>query len=95
MHGVPLAPALYVFGDSLLDSGNNNLLPTLAKADFPPYGRDFAKGSTGRFTNGRTVADFIGTNILYVNVFERTLVDEQPVYFNYYSKRFDLLILYI
>ncbi|XP_021296714.1 GDSL esterase/lipase 7-like [Herrania umbratica] len=59
MHGVPLAPALYVFGDSLLDSGNNNLLPTLAKAHFPPYGRDFAKGSTGRFTNGRTVADFI------------------------------------
>lgn len=58
---LPLAPALYVFGDSLLDSGNNNFLPTIAKANFLPYGDDFSQGSTGRFTNGRTVADFIGT----------------------------------
>lgn len=60
IHSLPLAPALYVFGDSLLDSGNNNLLPTLARADYLPYGVDFAEGSTGRFTNGRTVADYIG-----------------------------------
>ncbi|GFQ01089.1 GDSL esterase/lipase 7 [Phtheirospermum japonicum] len=52
-------PALYVFGDSIFDSGNNNLLPTLAKADFSPYGIDFERGPTGRFTNGRTVVDFI------------------------------------
>ncbi|XP_062016979.1 GDSL esterase/lipase 7-like [Rosa rugosa] len=57
--GSPIAPALYVFGDSLFDSGNNNFLPTLAKADFLPYGVNFAKGVTGRFTNGKTVADFI------------------------------------
>lgn len=56
----PLAPALYVFGDSLVDSGNNNFLPTLAKANYAPYGMNFEKGPTGRFTNGRTVADFIG-----------------------------------
>ncbi|XP_061366869.1 GDSL esterase/lipase 7-like [Gastrolobium bilobum] len=56
---LPLAPALYVFGDSLFDSGNNNLLPTFAKANYLPYGSDFAQGSTGRFTNGRNVADFI------------------------------------
>ncbi|XP_024023301.1 GDSL esterase/lipase 7 [Morus notabilis] len=55
----PLAPALYVFGDSLFDSGNNNLLPTLAKADYLPYGVNFDQGVTGRFTNGKTVADFI------------------------------------
>ncbi|XP_016481042.2 GDSL esterase/lipase 7-like [Nicotiana tabacum] len=55
----PLAPALYVFGDSLFDSGNNNLLPTFAKADFKPYGINFNGGATGRFTNGKTVADFI------------------------------------
>ncbi|KAL3813511.1 hypothetical protein ACJIZ3_014779 [Penstemon smallii] len=54
-----LAPALYVFGDSLFDSGNNNLLPTLAKANYAPYGMNFDKGPTGRFTNGRTVVDFI------------------------------------
>ncbi|OMP03046.1 Lipase, GDSL [Corchorus olitorius] len=58
--GAPLAPALYVFGDSLLDSGNNNILLTLAKANYPPYGKDFPNGTaTGRFTNGRTIADFI------------------------------------
>ncbi|XP_019053431.1 PREDICTED: GDSL esterase/lipase 7-like [Nelumbo nucifera] len=55
----PLAPALYVFGDSLVDSGNNNLLPTIAKADFLPYGKDFPGGVTGRFTDGKTVADFV------------------------------------
>ncbi|XP_030547901.2 GDSL esterase/lipase 7-like [Rhodamnia argentea] len=55
----PLAPALYVFGDSLVDSGNNNLLPTLAKANYLPYGHDFPRGTTGRFTNGRTVVDFL------------------------------------
>ncbi|KAL3624101.1 hypothetical protein CASFOL_032917 [Castilleja foliolosa] len=54
-----LAPALYVFGDSIFDSGNNNLLPTLAKADFSPYGIDFEGGATGRFTNGKTLVDFI------------------------------------
>ncbi|XP_073136798.1 GDSL esterase/lipase At2g03980-like [Henckelia pumila] len=53
-------PALYVFGDSLFDSGNNNLLPTLAKANYPPYGMNFErKAATGRFTNGKTVVDFI------------------------------------
>ncbi|XP_059452681.1 GDSL esterase/lipase 7 [Corylus avellana] len=59
IHSLPLAPALYVFGDSMFDSGNNNILPTVAKADYPPYGVNFVKGVTGRFTNGRTVADFI------------------------------------
>jgi hypothetical protein len=60
IHSLPLAPALYVFGDSVFDSGNNNILPTTAKADYLPYGVNFVKGVTGRFTNGRTVADFIG-----------------------------------
>ncbi|OVA16892.1 Lipase [Macleaya cordata] len=52
-------PALYVFGDSLVDSGNNNFLITQAKANYKPYGLDFAGGSTGRFTNGNTIVDFI------------------------------------
>ncbi|XAR51610.1 Triacylglycerol lipase [Bertholletia excelsa] len=56
---LPLAPAIYVFGDSLVECGNNNRLPTVSRADFPPYGTDFPLGPTGRFTNGRTVADFI------------------------------------
>ncbi|KAL6868120.1 hypothetical protein ACP4OV_014965 [Aristida adscensionis] len=52
-------PAMFVFGDSLVDSGNNNFLRTLARADFYPYGVDFAGGATGRFSNGKTVADAI------------------------------------
>ncbi|CAI9752769.1 unnamed protein product [Fraxinus pennsylvanica] len=55
----PAVPALYVFGDSLFDNGNNNLLPTLAKADFSPYGMNFDGGATGRFTNGKTIPDLI------------------------------------
>ncbi|KAL5758393.1 hypothetical protein ACOSP7_021004 [Xanthoceras sorbifolium] len=55
-------PALYVFGDSTVDSGNNNFLPSISKANFPPFGIDFADGKpTGRFSNGRTEADFIGS----------------------------------
>ncbi|XP_022760116.1 GDSL esterase/lipase 7-like [Durio zibethinus] len=59
IHSKPLVPALYVFGDSLFDSGNNNLLPTVAKANYPPYGQNFVDHFTGRFTNGRTLPDFI------------------------------------
>ncbi|XP_022760109.1 GDSL esterase/lipase At2g03980-like [Durio zibethinus] len=52
-------PALYVFGDSYIDAGNNNFLDTIAKANFLPYGIDFGGVPTGRATNGRTVVDFI------------------------------------
>nr|CAB3448471.1 unnamed protein product [Digitaria exilis] len=37
----PLAPALIVFGDSIVDPGNNNDIKTIIKANFPPYGVDF------------------------------------------------------
>ncbi|WZZ73942.1 hypothetical protein YC2023_085312 [Brassica napus] len=53
-------PALYVIGDSLVDSGNNNHLETIAKSNFPPHGSDFEGGKpTGRFSNGKTIADYI------------------------------------
>jgi hypothetical protein len=55
------APALFVFGDSLIDSGNNNNLASLAKANYFPYGIDFADGPTGRFCNGYTIVDELGT----------------------------------
>ncbi|KAL1203696.1 GDSL esterase/lipase [Cardamine amara subsp. amara] len=52
--------ALYVIGDSLVDPGNNNHLLTWIKANFPPYGSDFEGGkATGRFSNGKTIADYI------------------------------------
>ncbi|EOY23881.1 GDSL-like Lipase/Acylhydrolase superfamily protein [Theobroma cacao] len=52
----------FVFGDSLVDAGNNDYLFTLSKADSPPYGIDFKPSGgqpTGRFTNGRTIADIV------------------------------------
>ncbi|XP_071709467.1 GDSL esterase/lipase At1g29660-like [Rutidosis leptorrhynchoides] len=56
----PQVPCYFIFGDSLVDNGNNNGLNTMAKANYPPYGIDFPQGVTGRFTNGRTFADIIG-----------------------------------
>ncbi|KAM7271093.1 hypothetical protein ACFE04_030307 [Oxalis oulophora] len=52
-------PCFFIFGDSLVDSGNNNHLRTNAKANYKPYGIDFPDGATGRFTNGRTAVDFL------------------------------------
>ncbi|KAK2431145.1 hypothetical protein P8452_44404 [Trifolium repens] len=53
-------PAIIVFGDSSVDAGNNNFIPTVARSNFQPYGRDFLGGkATGRFSNGRIPTDFI------------------------------------
>ncbi|KAF8406616.1 hypothetical protein HHK36_008706 [Tetracentron sinense] len=53
-------PAVIVFGDSIVDPGNNNNLQTLVKCNFPPYGRDFMAGQpTGRFCNGKVPSDLI------------------------------------
>lgn len=57
--GEPQVPCLFILGDSLSDSGNNNNLATDAKVNYLPYGIDFPAGPTGRFTNGRTSADII------------------------------------
>ncbi|KAL9287047.1 GDSL esterase/lipase [Arabidopsis thaliana] len=51
-------PANFVFGDSLVDAGNNNYLATLSKANYVPNGIDFGS-PTGRFTNGRTIVDIV------------------------------------
>uniref|UniRef100_A0A7N0TSM2 Uncharacterized protein n=1 Tax=Kalanchoe fedtschenkoi TaxID=63787 RepID=A0A7N0TSM2_KALFE len=55
-------PAMFVFGDSLLEVGNNNYIATLSKANYIPNGIDFG-GPTGRFTNGRTIIDILGQEI--------------------------------
>ncbi|XP_009605870.1 GDSL esterase/lipase At1g71691-like [Nicotiana tabacum] len=54
-----LVPAMFIFGDSLIDNGNNNNLPSFAKANYFPYGIDFDGGPTGRFSNGYTMVDEI------------------------------------
>ncbi|CAJ2675792.1 unnamed protein product [Trifolium pratense] len=53
-------PAVFAFGDSIYDTGNNNNLLTASKCNFPPYGKDFYGGkATGRFGNGRVLSDLI------------------------------------
>ncbi|KAG2682314.1 hypothetical protein I3760_11G185900 [Carya illinoinensis] len=60
-----LAPAVFIFGDSLVDVGNNNYLKkTVVKGNFLPYGIDYpGRKPTGRFCNGKNVADFIAERV--------------------------------
>ncbi|KAK9097583.1 hypothetical protein Sjap_023080 [Stephania japonica] len=52
--------AMFVFGDSLSDPGNNNDLVTLSKGNYLPHGIDFPGGATGRFCNGLIGPDHLG-----------------------------------
>ena len=66
-----IVPALFVFGDSLIDNGNNNNIPSFAKANYFPYGIDFSGGPTGRFCNGLTMVDGIGKFFCIKKCFNR------------------------
>uniref|UniRef100_A0A453Q1B5 GDSL esterase/lipase n=2 Tax=Aegilops tauschii subsp. strangulata TaxID=200361 RepID=A0A453Q1B5_AEGTS len=58
------ARAFFIFGDSLVDNGNNNYLLTSARADSWPYGIDTPDHrATGRFSNGKNVVDLISEQI--------------------------------
>ncbi|KAI4346902.1 hypothetical protein L6164_007765 [Bauhinia variegata] len=64
-HGSICSPenhaALFVFGDSLFDAGNNNYInddPSI-QTNYPPYGKTFFKYPSGRFSDGRVIPDFI------------------------------------
>ncbi|KAL5715882.1 hypothetical protein ACHQM5_017644 [Ranunculus cassubicifolius] len=57
-------PALFVFGDSTVDPGNNNFIPTIVKSNFPPHGIDLPSHvPTGRFCNGKLTTDFIASHL--------------------------------
>ncbi|KAI4302003.1 hypothetical protein L6164_035227 [Bauhinia variegata] len=56
--------AFFIFGDSLVDSGNNDFLATTARADAPPYGIDYpTHRPTGRFSNGLNIPDLISEQL--------------------------------
>ncbi|RDX64832.1 GDSL esterase/lipase EXL3, partial [Mucuna pruriens] len=57
-------PAIMAFGDSIVDTGNNNYIWTIGKCNFLPYGRDFGRGNqpTGRFSNGLVPSDIAAAN---------------------------------
>ncbi|GKC47743.1 SGNH hydrolase-type esterase domain-containing protein [Tanacetum coccineum] len=53
--------AVFVFGDSLFDPGNNNYINTIPvlQANYLPYGESYFSPPTGRFSDGRLISDFI------------------------------------
>ncbi|CDO96915.1 unnamed protein product [Coffea canephora] len=59
VYGEPQVPCYFIFGDSLVDNGNNNNINSLAKANYLPYGVDYPGGPSGRFSNGKTTVDVI------------------------------------
>lgn len=69
--------AFFIFGDSTVDTGNNNYINTIPenRADYKPYGRNgFFDQPTGRFCEGRIIVDFIGikpTPMLIYTVFSK------------------------
>ncbi|KAL3639039.1 hypothetical protein CASFOL_016946 [Castilleja foliolosa] len=74
-------PALIMFGDSVVDTGNNNNIETIVKVNYPPYGQDFTGGKpTGRFSNGKVPSDLIAEELgikgLLPAYFDPTLKDE-------------------
>lgn len=54
--------ALFIFGDSIVDAGNNNYIntPTVLQANNWPYGESYFKYPSGRPSDGRLIPDFIG-----------------------------------
>ena len=53
--------AFFVFGDSLVDNGNNNYMATTTCVDAPPYGIDYPPSHrpTGCFSNGYNIPNLI------------------------------------
>ncbi|XP_059626932.1 GDSL esterase/lipase At2g30310 [Cornus florida] len=60
----PKFSAVLIFGDSTVDTGNNNYIDTAFRANHTPYGQDFPDHiATGRFSNGKLVPDFLATKL--------------------------------
>lgn len=81
--------AVFVFGDSTSDTGNNNYISTSFKSNFPPYGRDFLDHiPTGRFSNGRLGNDFVGkiSNSFFFQFFVAKFIMFQLFFFFWKEK---------
>ncbi|XP_010510188.1 PREDICTED: GDSL esterase/lipase At2g31550-like [Camelina sativa] len=61
----PLFPAILIFGDSTVDTGNNNYpIQTIFRAKHVPYGIDLPGSTpTGRFSNGKLMSDILATKL--------------------------------
>ena len=85
--------AVFVFGDSLFDPGNNNYINTIPffQANYLPYGESYFSPPTGRFSDGRLISDFIGKqydNIIFSLVFLICIITPY-----YISMPFDMMQL--
>ncbi|KAL6979026.1 hypothetical protein U1Q18_020691 [Sarracenia purpurea var. burkii] len=62
---IPVFTSVLIFGDSTVDTGNNNFIKTLFKSNHLPYGQDFPgrHSPTGRFSNGRLPPDFVAASL--------------------------------
>ncbi|XP_022947805.1 GDSL esterase/lipase At1g06990-like [Cucurbita moschata] len=57
-------PAILIFGDSTVDTGNNNFIPTITEANYSPYGKDFPGHiATGRFSHGKFIPDMVASKL--------------------------------
>ncbi|KAG7637955.1 putative triacylglycerol lipase [Arabidopsis thaliana] len=61
----PLFPAILIFGDSTVDTGNNNYhSQTIFKAKHLPYGVDLpGHEANGRYSNGKVISDVIASKL--------------------------------
>ncbi|KAK9279060.1 hypothetical protein L1049_012735 [Liquidambar formosana] len=60
----PKFPAILIFGDSTVDTGNNNFILTPFRADHFPYGQEFpGHVPSGRFSDGKLVPDFLASEL--------------------------------
>ncbi|XP_006350140.1 GDSL esterase/lipase At2g31540-like [Solanum tuberosum] len=63
-NNIPKFTSILVFGDSSVDTGNNNHIDTIAKGNHLPYGQDFTNHiPTGRFSNGKLVPDMLSISL--------------------------------
>lgn len=57
----PPPNAIFVFGDSYLDTGNHNKSVGLNRPWLAPYGKTYPGTPAGRFSDGRVFTDVFGT----------------------------------
>eukprot|EP00257_Ricinus_communis_P019214 XP_015578138.1 GDSL esterase/lipase At2g24560 [Ricinus communis] len=59
---LPKFSSILAFGDSTVDTGNNNYLQTFFRGNHSPYGQDFPDHiPTGRFSNGKLIPDIVAS----------------------------------
>uniref|UniRef100_A0A7N0UKI8 Uncharacterized protein n=1 Tax=Kalanchoe fedtschenkoi TaxID=63787 RepID=A0A7N0UKI8_KALFE len=51
--------ALFIFGDSIYDAGNNIYEPANSHINYYPYGETYFSKPTGRVSDGRIIPDFV------------------------------------